>query len=181
MNKPIKTRKHKVRKHKVRKHKTRKHKVRKHKTRKHKTRKHKTRKHRVRKHKTRKHRVRKRKGGGEGQPQESLSDCALTCQKYKVGDEIIYRRYRMGRGTNDITGKIIKIGKPSDGRNSGVCCYTIETIGHGGRIFQHQVPCELESDIRRPGEDVQEPVRRRGPSNFGLNEGINPQQSSGQI
>ena len=174
-------RKLKSRKHKVHKHKTRKYKVHKHKTRKYKVRKHKVRKHKVRKHKVRKRKTRKRKGGGEGQPQESQSDCALTCEKYTVGDKIIYRRYRMGVGNNDITGKIIKIGKPSNGRNIGVCCYTIETIGLGGRTFHSEVDCD-DPSIRRPRQDAPEPVRRggpgrRGPNNkYGLNEGINPQQ-----
>jgi len=180
MRKPIKTRKHRarknrVRKHKVRKHKTRKHRVRKHRVPKHNTRKHKVRKHKTRKHKVRKHKVRKHNGGGEGQPQESLSDCALTCQEYKVGDVIKYTRYRMGVGFNDITGTIIKIGKPSDGRNIGVCCYTIETIGVGGRPFHLQVHCD-DPSIRKQGEDMQEPVRR---SLRGLNQGTNPQQSFG--
>ena len=91
MRKPIKTRKYKARKNRVRKHKTHKHKVRKHKTQS------------IRlasigfANVKLVHRVRKHKGGGEGQPQESQSDCALKCQDYKVGDEIIYRRSRMGR------------------------------------------------------------------------------------
>ena len=195
MRKPIKTRKHRarknrVRKHKVRKHKTRKHRVRKHKTRKHRVRKHKTRKHKTRKHRVRKHRVRKHKGGGEGQPQESLSDCALTCQKYKVGDEIIYTYYRlMGYPPRVIQGTIEEIRKPSRGRNMGDCCYILQgyDVSTGAQVTV-PVPCELETAIRRPGEDVQEPVRRRGPGrrnpdppNVGLNQGINPQQSSGQI
>ena len=169
----LKTRKRKVHKHKVRKHKVRKHKTRKHRVRKHKTRKHNTRKHKVRKH----------NGGGEGQSQESQSDCASTCKTYKVDEVIIYTRSRMGVGSNDITGRIIKIGKPSNGWNSGVCCYTIETIGHGGQTGHLlEVPCGLKHLIRRPGEDAEETVMRGGPgrrgsnNNYGLNEGINPQQ-----
>ena len=167
MRKPIKTRKYKARKNRVRKHKTHKHKVRKHKTR----------KHRVRNRKTRKHRVRKHKGGGEGQPQESQSDCALKCQDYKVGDEIIYRRSRMGRGHREIMGTIVKIGKPTSGLYRDVCCYTINTQENDN----FNVPCH-DQTIRRPGEDVQEPVMPRGPGrNFGLNDGINPQQGPRQI
>ena len=171
MRKPIKTRKHRARKNRVRKHKTRKCK----------TRKCKTRKRKVRKHKTR-----KRKGGGEGQPQESQSDCAQKCENYKVGDEITYTHYRMGHEPTERTGRIVEIGKPSYGLNSGECCYIIATQGPGRQSFKYQVHCD-DRTIRKRGEDVPEPVRRRGPgqrrahpSSFGLNQGINSQQGSGQ-
>ena len=166
----------KTRKRKVHKHKVRKHKVRKHKTRKHKTRKHKTRKHKTRKHKTRKH-----NGGGEGQSQESLSDCAGECQKYNVGNVISYTHYRMGEEPSNRTGIIVEIGKPRRGVWPGVCCYIIETAGYG-RTFKYQVPCD-DPTIQPAGQDAPEPVRRGGPgrrgpnNNYGLNYGINPQQS----
>ena len=138
MRKPIKTRKHRARKNRVRKHK-----VRKYKTRKYKVRKHKTRKRKVRKHKTRKH-----KGGGEGQPQESQSDCALTCEKYKVGDTVSYWTGRMGRGLRKNIGTIKSLYEEKNG-DVTFCWYVIES----GEDHVH-VPC---GNQRNPIEKVDNP------------------------
>ena len=89
----------------------------------------------------------------------------------------------MGNRPIVISGTIIEIGKPSRGRNSGHCCYILQghVVSTGAQVTV-PVPCELESAIRRQGEDVQEPVRRRGPkSNIGQDDGINPQQYPRQI
>ena len=134
MRKPIKTRKHRARKNRVRKHK-----VRKYKTRKYKVRKHKTRKRKVRKHKTRKH-----KGGGEGQPQESQSDCALTCKNYKVGDTVKYLWGRMGRRLYNKIGTIKSLYEEKHG-DVTFCWYVIKPA-EGPEGVEHRVPCGNNSN-----------------------------------